>query len=267
MIARRDDETAMSNLRSSQLGCAECPAFEHNLCEAVAGMASPRADFKPTFIPQSGSTVRARRLIVHEQDFHDSVPIICSGWAASIEMLSDGRRQILSFLLPGDIVSAGLLFAPKPRRVIEAITDVRYRKYKRDELKNLVFRRPELLDKVLKAWIAEETRADRLIVDLGRRSGDERIARLILNLVERLRARGLVRDDPLEMEFPLRQHHIADATGLTQVHVSKVISDFRRSGLIEFRGRVLTIRDLAGLRQRACIRDRSASAAGALAAL
>ena len=253
MFAERDNGKAVSSLKSLQLGCAVCPAAEHHMCE-VSGKTAPSVEaLERRFIPQSSHTTKARRLIVHEQDFHDAVPIICSGWAASVKMLADGRRQILSVLLPGDIVSTGLLFAPKPGRVVEAITDVCYRTFKRRELKSFLFKQTEFLDKVLNAWIAEQTRTDRLIVDLGRRSGEERIARLILNLAQRLNTRDMMHG-PSKMDFPLRQHHIADATGLTQVHVSKVVSDFRRNGLVEFHQRSLTIHDLDGLRRRANVR-------------
>lgn len=254
MVVRSDIKRLVSDLNSPQSGCAVCPAYEHALCDAVRPRGAASIGITPNLVPQAEISVRARRLIVHEHDFHDSVPIICSGWAATVALLPDGRRQILSFLLPGDIVSAELLFAPQPRRVVEAITDVRYRKYKRAELKNLLSQRPALLDRVLKAWLAEATRANRLIVDLGRRSGEERIAQLILSFVERLTERNLIGTDPIEFEFPLRQHQIADAIGMTQVHVSKVISDLRRAELIEFRGRNLTVLDLAGLRARASMR-------------
>ena len=266
MIAVRDDRKAVPHVKSSQLGCLVCAACEHSLCDESQYSRPAFARPEPTYIPQSSHTVKARRLIIHEHDFHDAVPVICSGWAATIKLLSDGRRQILSILLPGDIVSAGLLFAPKPGRVIEAITDVRYRTFKRRELKSLLFKRSEFLDKVVNTWIEEETRTDRLIVDLGRRSGEERIARLILDLAQRLKVRDMMRD-PTQMDFPLRQHHIADATGLTQVHVSKVVSDFRRHGLVEFRQRSLTLLDLEGLRCRANVRSCSGGVFYALPAI
>lgn len=177
------------------------------------------------------------------------VPIICSGWAASAIMLSDGSRQILSFLLPGDIVSTTMLFEPRPNFVVEAVTDVQYRSFRRSELKDILYKHPDLMEKLCKVWSDERMRADQLIVDLGRRTADERIARLILNLVDRLLKRNLVHCDPLELEFPLRQHHIADATGLTPVHVSKVLSEFRRSGLIKISERSLTILDPVGFRR------------------
>jgi CRP-like cAMP-binding protein len=137
---------------------------------------------------------------------------------------------------------------------VEAITDVRYRVFRRSELKAAVFTHPDLLEKFSKAWIEEKYRADQLIVDLGRRTADERIARLVLNLVERLLKRGMTRGEPVELDFPLRQRHIADATGLTPVHVSKVLSEFRRNGLIRLSERSLTILDLTGFRRIANMR-------------
>ncbi|MGA8959968.1 MAG: helix-turn-helix domain-containing protein [Pseudolabrys sp.] len=65
---------------------------------------------------------------------------------------------------------------------------------------------------------------------------------------------SLPRGDPVELDFPLRQRHIADATGLTPVHVSKVLSEFRRSGLIRLSERSLTILDLTGFRRIANMR-------------
>jgi len=236
----------------NQLACVACTAYELNLCRAAAERA--RSCGEPVQIDQSVHIVPARRIIYREHDMHDAVPIICSGWAASVVTLSDGSRQILSFLLAGDLVSTALLFEPRPNCLVEAITDVRYRTFKRSDLKGFLLRHPDLFDKVSKAWIEEKGRSDQLIVDLGRRTADERIARLILNLAERLGRRGMVQTEPMEMEFPLRQHHIADATGLTPVHVSKVLSEFRRNGLIKISDRSLTICDLAGFRRVAHMR-------------
>ncbi|MFN3656046.1 MAG: Crp/Fnr family transcriptional regulator [Pseudolabrys sp.] len=238
----------------TQLSCEACPAFELNLCQAACEAAWACPGSKPLPVYQTEHTVPARRTICREHDLQDSVPIICSGWAASIMMLSDGSRQILSFLLPGDIVSTALLFEARPHCLVEAITDVRYRNFKRAELKQLLFAHPDLLDKLSKAWIEEKMRADQLIVDLGRRTADERIARLILSLADRLAKRTMAQGDPMEFDFPLRQHHIADATGLTPVHVSKVLSEFRRNGLIRISERSLSILDQTGFRRVANMR-------------
>jgi CRP/FNR family transcriptional regulator len=116
----------------------------------------------------------------------------------------------------------------------------------------ILLQNPDLFDRLAKAWIEEKDRSDQLIVDLGRRTADERIARLMLNLAERLGRRGMIETagaPAIEMDFPLRQYHIADATGLTPVHVSKVVSKFRRSGLIRIGDRSLTTLDPAGFRR------------------
>jgi CRP-like cAMP-binding protein len=163
--------------------------------------------------------------------------------------LPDGRRQILSFLLPGDIVSTACLLEPMSGRAAEAVTEVTCRKFKRSDLKDFLFKHPNQLEKLSRIWIEERAQADQLALDLGRRSADERIARLILNLAERLAKRGMM--DGQAMEFPLRQRHIADATGLTPVHVSKVLGEFQRAGLIEISSRSLTIIDVTELRRAA----------------
>ena len=234
--------------------CGVCAAFDLNICEAASAAEVTPRRAKPFKLQQSGHMVPARRIIWREQDMHNIVPVICSGWAAAIVMLSGGSRQIVSFLLPGDIISTTLLFDSRPYCLVEAITDVRYRAFNRTELRSLVYKQPDLMEKFSKAWVDEKTRADQLIVDLGRRTAEERIARLILNLVDRLAKRGMVRGDPVEVEFPLRQHHIADATGLTPVHVSKVLTEFRRNGMISISERSLTLLDPEGFRRVAHMR-------------
>ena len=258
MVSQATDCSGMKATEPSQpveLSCTACEAYALSLC-SVAGAHTPGSDGQIQ-IEQTSRAVPARRIICREHDLQDAVPIICSGWAASVMMLSDASRQILSFLLPGDLVSTALLFEPCSHCLVEAITDVVYRTFKRSDLKATLFKNPEMFDKLSKVWIEEKDRADQLIVDLGRRTADERIARLMLNLSERLSQRCMTRtteNSGLEMEFPLRQHHIADATGLTPVHVSKVLSEFRRSGLIKISDRALTILDPIGFRRVAHMR-------------
>lgn len=221
--------------------CASCKWLEQ--CPTPA---ASEADSKA--LQQTFRSVRARQIVCRSQDLHDAVPVICDGWAASIRISSNGSRQILSFLLPGDIVSTALVFAPPQHQLIEAITDVCYCTFQRDLLKTMLLEHAGSFDRLAKAWMEEKDRSDRLIVDLGRRSADERIARLIMNLYERVMQRCNTGAGTKEMDFPLRQHHIADATGLTAVHVSKVLSGFKRKALIKISDRSLTISDPAGLR-------------------
>jgi CRP-like cAMP-binding protein len=204
------------------------------------------------FVSDTEQSVAARRLIFRERDTLEFLPLICRGWAACSVTLFDGRRQILSFLLPGDMAPTAMVFDEVAHVSVEAVTDVQFRAVRRAELKAALLRDASLFERFSRLWAAEKLQADQLAVDLGRRSADERIARLILGLAERMRQRGFAEGN--SFEFPLRQHHIADATGLTSVHVSKVLTEFRRAGSIEISERALTIKDPGAFRAIANMR-------------
>ena len=220
------------------VACTICPAFEL-CCGAKDGDADAEGQTGKPQLAATVHTIPPRRLILHPKEWSDFVPIICSGWAMSSVALPDGRRQIISFLLPGDLVSAGSMLEPMSGHTVESITEVTYRKFKREEIKEVLFGRFDLLEKLFGLWNEAKARADQLALDLGRRRADERIARLILRLADKVAKRTLVRTSTFD--FPLRQRHIADATGLTPVHVSKVMGELQRAGLIEVNSRSLTI--------------------------
>jgi CRP/FNR family transcriptional regulator, anaerobic regulatory protein len=186
--------------------CAACEFNELSWCRIASSTQYNYAPGAPAQIDQSSRTVPARRIIFWEQELHDAVPVVCSGWAASAVTLPNGSRQILSFLLPGDLVSTALLFESRPLGLVEAITEVRVRTFKRSELRPALLKRADLFEKLGKAWIEEKAQAERLIIDLGRRTADERIAHLISNLANRLARRGMLTTigATMEMDFPLR---------------------------------------------------------------
>lgn len=229
--------------------CLACPAYEMNLCAAARKKAEsePGWHSEAPVLVSTIHTIPARRMICHPKEWSEFVPIICDGWAAASVALPDGRQQILSFLLPGDFVSTASLLEAVPGRSVEAITEVTYRKFKRSDIKANLLAYADLLERLAKIWNEERTQADQLALALGRRTADERIAQLILNLADKIAKRGMANGQT--MEFPLRQRHIADATGLTPVHVSKVLGELQRAGLIEIGGRTLTIINATELRR------------------
>jgi len=223
---------------SLKSGCGGCVLRELGLCSILigAGLESP-LDRPP--LPQFEKTVAARLPLFRAEERFSNVPILCEGWAAIVAHLPNGRRQILSFLLPGDFISASLLFEETLHHAAETITPVCYRSFARAELRELLFAHPKILENVASACIREKQRLEDLAIDLGRRRADARLARLILSLRERMATRG--RAPSRVFNFPLRQVHIADALGMTQVHVNRVIKRFHQNGLIDLQARSLRI--------------------------
>jgi len=245
----RPPDRAADGESSLGSGCAGCALRGVGLCRVLisAGLEAPLPNRPP--VAQAEHNAAARRPIFRSNERMTHVPVICDGWACAAEHLTNGRRQILSFVLPGDLISTNLLFEPFVRHEIEAITAVRYRGFDRVGLRETMAANPDVLDKLSQEWIAEREGIAELAIDLGQRMADERIARLILDVTERLERRTAARAQTFA--FPLRQTQIADALGLSPVYVNRVLNDFRQSGLVKIEHRSLTILDAAELRRLA----------------
>jgi CRP-like cAMP-binding protein len=194
-------------------------------------------------------SVRARQVVYKTGQPVEGVPVVCEGWAACVGLLFDGRRQVLSFLMPGDLFSAATVFVGRLNFSVEAVTAVSYARLDREQLVAKIGVEPHLFRAVIDTSIAEKTRSDQLAIDLGQRSASERLARLLLHLKSKVEARGQVSDNCFDM--PLRQQHLADATGLTPVHVNRTLRSFRNDGLLELEGGKLKILNEAALQRTA----------------
>jgi CRP-like cAMP-binding protein len=152
-----------------------------------------------------------------------------SGWAFRFKTLPDGRRQILNFLLPGDLLGLQAAMFDAAQHGIEALTDVELCLLPRHKIWHLFGQVPELAFDV--AWLGarEESRVDENLLSAGRRNAAERIAALILILYRRAEALALTEDHTFS--FPLSQQHIADALGLSLVHTNKTLARLRRMGM------------------------------------
>jgi len=217
--------------------------------EAASPDRSPGAWQRAFPLQQERHLIKARHNIYRAGEMLSGVPVVHSGWAARVRRLPDGRRQILSFILPGELVSAGAVFADRLSFYVEAITDVRYAVYQRMEPGELLARDHDLLQTLISGCLAEKADLEELAIDLGRRRAEERIARLFLQLRSRLHALGQA--SGMSFDMPLRQQHIADATGMTVIHVGRVIGALRNDGIVQLSGGVLAITDLAALKRLA----------------
>jgi CRP-like cAMP-binding protein len=229
-------------------GCSFCIIHRTGLCFAAeTKRASSKEGVEAASVEVSEHAVHAGQMILHPREPSEFVLFLCNGQAISSIGLADGRRQIFEVLLPGDVVLWTVLFEPMSGRLIEAVDDSTYRKIKRTDFLALLAEQPGLFDTFMKLSAKKKNQCDQLALTLGRRNAAQRIARLILDLAKRFAERGLLSDGAFR--FPLRQRHVADATGLTPVHTSKVLRQLRRAKIIDFENRSLKIFDMARLRQ------------------
>ena len=188
---------------------------------------------------------KARHHIIREGDSPKYVHVMMEGWAARYKMLDDGSRQITAFLLPGDFCDMHVAILGEMDHGILAITDAQVALVPSETMEELPRQRPELGRALWWATLVDEAVLRDWIVNIGRRHADKRIAHLFCELHARLKLVGLVEGD--QFDLPLTQEVIADALGLTPVHVNRMLQNLRAEGMIALKRGELRILDIAGL--------------------
>lgn len=163
------------------------------------------------------------------------------GWCIRYRSLPDGKRQILDFLLPGDLIGLPAARFEPGSESIRALTRITVCALDANRLPALFREQPSLALALFEGRVREQERADTRLTLLGRLGASERLGYFLLELRDRLRSRGLFtgRSGPL----PLKRIHLADAMGLSKVHVMRALRYLREQGLAELTGQMLTIGD------------------------
>jgi CRP-like cAMP-binding protein len=193
--------------------------------------------------------VPPRRDILAEGERPNHVHVIFEGWAARYKTLPNGSRQIVAFLIPGDFcdLHAGILGYMD--HGIVALTRCRVAYVPSAKLDALTSGHDRLAKAMWWATLEDEGVLREWIVNVGRRDAFQRIAHLFCELHARMEMVGLVQDDQLAL--PLTQDQLADATGLTAVHVNRTLQRLRNENLIELNRGMLTILNVDALREAA----------------
>lgn len=179
--------------------------------------------------------------IMAEGEPASAVHILLDGWAIASKQLSDGRRQILTFLLPGDLCGLHADLLDRADHSVGALTHARIAAVAPTDLEALKASSP----RIAKAFQLSELTAASIqrawLTCLGQCSAYERIAHLLCELHARMSIVGLVENG--ECELPVTQHDLADAAGLTPVHVNRTLQQLRHDALIELGERRLKLCD------------------------
>ena len=184
--------------------------------------------------------------LIHEGQTDAPLYTLLSGWAFRYKTLSDGRRQILNFLLAGDFIGVQQKMGDAATHGVVTLTDAVLCVFQRDALWQLHRQSPSMGFNITWLTAHEESLVDDTLLSVGRRSAEERIATLLILLFKRaaaLQADGGAAGVP----FPLTQQHVADGLGLSLVHTNKTLRRLERRGLHAIRDGRLFLRDAKAL--------------------
>jgi CRP-like cAMP-binding protein len=192
----------------------------------------------------------ARHVVLVEQDCAaDHALIVIAGFVGRHKRRASGRRQLLAYLIPGDLCDRGALHGYPLDHAIETLTHCQIARVPRAAYLDLLDNHPRIAFALQRARLAEEATGREWIANIGIRSGVERAAHLLCELLERLEAIGQASDG--RFDLPLTQADLAEALGLSSVHMNRVLQMLRRDGMIALQGRHLRILAPRRLRQLA----------------
>jgi CRP-like cAMP-binding protein len=191
----------------------------------------------------------AREDIIREGEHSDDIHVVLTGLAYRYKILEDGSRQILAFLVPGDPCDSEIFILDEMDHSIGTLTPSLIASISGARMKELLLNRPSI---ALAFWwntLQDEGVLRERIIDEGRRDAYARIGFLIYEIFLRMRAFGDIDDQ--KFEFPVTQVDLADAMGLTPVHVNRMLKQLREEKLIAVEGKTWTVLDPEGLRKAA----------------
>ena len=193
-------------------------------------------------LEEQDRAIRRGTVLVREGESPRELFVVRSGWLHSSAVLGNGSRQIMRFHFPGDILGLpALAFADSPETVT-AVTDAALCPFSRERLGKLIGDHPRLGALLLALAVADRvTMADRL-ASIGRTPARARVGALICEIFARLRRLGALEGDDA-IQLPLTQEDIGDATGLTSVHVNRMMRALADDGIIERTNGHLRLRD------------------------
>ena len=226
----------------ADLPCAACPLRPLHLFLAQ----TPEETGLVQSLKRRSQQLGPDETLIHEGQTDAPLYTLLHGWAFRYKTLSDGRRQILSFLLAGDFIGVQQKMGDAAAHGVDTLTDASFCVFQRDSLWEIHRRSPTLGFNVTWLTAHEESLVDDTLLSVGRRSAEERIAMLLILLFKR--AAALQPDGGADgVPFPLTQQHVADGLGLSLVHTNKTLRKLEKRGLHRIQQGRLYMRDVRAL--------------------
>jgi CRP-like cAMP-binding protein len=198
-------------------------------------------------LPIRTRSIAAGADVVSEGDEPHDCCLVVDGLLARYNLVRDGERQIHSFHVPGDLPDRDSLHVRRMDHGIVALSSARVAFISHGALLDLVENRPNIGVALWRDAVVDAAVYRQWLVNVGRRNARQRLAHLVCEMFVKMTAVGLAEKD--HFNFPVTQNQLADATGLTAVHVNRTLGELKRQDLIEWRGSVVTIANLPLLEQ------------------
>ena len=189
--------------------------------------------------------VGSREDLIREGDAPGDVRLILAGFACRYKRLAGGKRQIMAYLVPGDFCDLHVFILKAMDHTIATLSPCRVVDIPRARILEMT-ERPALARALWWAALVDEATLREWLVNIGARSAEQRVAHLLCELLLRLRVVGLA--DGAEYELPVTQQELGDTTGITNVHVNRVLRRLRGDGLITLKGKNLVVLDVERLK-------------------
>ena len=183
----------------------------------------------------------ARQDLIREGDEPGPMFVVLEGWVCRYKVLPSGTRQIMAFLMPGDACDLHIKLLEQMDHSIQAITAASVATITRGQMQAVMRDHPNVASAMYTAQLVDEGIMRAWIVSMGRRSAPERVAHLICELYLRARNIGLTGEG--EFALPLSQSVLADALGMTTVHINRVLKELRLAGAMSVKRGSVTIMD------------------------
>lgn len=191
-------------------------------------------------LPITVKEYAAERAVVRDGERASECCLIIEGFCARSKTIADGKRQILSIHIPGEIPDLMSLFLHVMDHDLSTLTACRLGFIQHETLQKLHRRRPNVAEIFWRDTLIDAAMFREWIVNVGQRPAPARLAHVIVELRERLKVVGRVTGDSFDM--PLTQEQIGEALGVTAVHANRVIKQLRQDGIVDFhRGRVTVL--------------------------
>lgn len=208
----------------------------------------PEEDRKAVLrLPYSLRTLEPSTYTIREADQPEACAVLVSGFAYRQKITGDGSRQIVALHIPGDALDLQNLFLDVSDHSVQMLTRGEVAFVGRGPIQDIVRSRPAVGHALLVKILVEASIFREWVLNVGRRDSRTRMAHLLCELAVRLEAEGLA--DEYGYDLPMTQEQLADALGLTPVHVNRTLKSLQADGLITRTKRSIRFPDWERMRE------------------